>query len=226
MQRTFYQPPQIRTLEKWRAQVPPEFEFTLKAWQLITHESSSPTYRRLREKLSEKQLRESGAFRPSAVVLNAWQRTLDCARALESRLVLFQCPARFTPTAEHKANLRAFFREVDKQIASQGGQREFTFVWEPRGEWQPEEVRDLCDELDLVHGVDPLQKSPVTEGLGYFRLHGKAGYRYRHTDEDLRRLQEIARTFTPCYILFNNISMLEDARRFARLPEGVSPWRT
>ena len=33
VQRTFYQPPLLRTLVKWRARVPGGFEFTLKAWQ-------------------------------------------------------------------------------------------------------------------------------------------------------------------------------------------------
>ena len=46
IQHTFYQPPQIETFEKWRSGAPDDFEFTLKAWQLITHEASSPTYRR------------------------------------------------------------------------------------------------------------------------------------------------------------------------------------
>jgi len=46
IQHTFYQPPMIETLEKWRRDVPEDFEFTLKAWQLITHEATSPTYKR------------------------------------------------------------------------------------------------------------------------------------------------------------------------------------
>ncbi|KGN41169.1 hypothetical protein N801_08795 [Knoellia aerolata DSM 18566] len=29
------------------SQVPADFEFTMKAWQVITHESNSPTYRRM-----------------------------------------------------------------------------------------------------------------------------------------------------------------------------------
>jgi len=61
VQQTFYQPPALHTIEKWRGAVPGGFEFTLKAWQLITHEASSPTYRRLREQLSQQQRREAGA---------------------------------------------------------------------------------------------------------------------------------------------------------------------
>jgi len=223
VQQTFYQPPQLKTLERWRAQVPADFEFTLKAWQLITHESTSPTYRRLREKLSDRQLRETGAFRASEIVTNAWRRTLDCARALGSRLILFQCPARFGPTSDHKMNLREFFHAVRKDISKDQDAADFIFVWEPRGEWKREEIGGLCEELGLVHGVDPFEQMPVTQGLGYFRLHGKGGYRYRHTDEDLERLRAVTRGFRPCYVLFNNLSMLEDARRFARLTAGREP---
>lgn len=45
IQQTFYQPPRDTTAEKWRAEAPQDFVFTLKAWQLITHEAASPTYR-------------------------------------------------------------------------------------------------------------------------------------------------------------------------------------
>ena len=37
VQQTFYEPPAPRTLLRWREQAPDSFEFTMKAWQLITH---------------------------------------------------------------------------------------------------------------------------------------------------------------------------------------------
>lgn len=217
VQQTFYQPPALRTLEKWRGAVPGGFEFTLKAWQLITHEASSPTYRRLREELSQQQRREAGGFRLNATVLNAWRRTLECARTLGSRCVLFQCPARFGPTGANKANLRAFFREIKPELLSSSDAESLTGVWEPRGDWKPEEVRELCQELGLVHGVDAFRQPPVFGPFGYFRLHGRTGYRYRYSDQELEQLREMAGKHDPCYVLFNNISMLEDARRFQRL---------
>jgi uncharacterized protein YecE (DUF72 family) len=217
VQQTFYQPPLLKTLEKWRTQVPTEFAFTLKAWQVITHEASSPTYRRLREKLTDAQRCEVGAFRINDTVMSAWHRTLECARALGSRVILFQCPARFSPTRENKANLRAFFREITGKLSTWQRGEKCTHVWEPRGEWGAEEVADLCEELGLVHAVDPFQQEPVTAGLGYFRLHGRTGHRYRYTDDDLGRLLELAQSRPSCYVLFNNISMLDDARRFQQL---------
>src|SRR6478752_10066240 len=68
IQHTFYQPPQIKTLEKWRSEMSDNFEFTLMAWQLITHESTSPTYKRLKKKLTEKEADEAGFFKPTAIV--------------------------------------------------------------------------------------------------------------------------------------------------------------
>lgn len=215
VQQTFYQPPRLKTLEKWRGQVPSGFEFTLKAWQLITHDAGSPTYRRLREKLSDEQRREAGAFRVNATLMDAWQRTIECARALGSRVILFQCPPRFTPTQQNKANLRAFFREIRRGAFPRDAPEPLTFVWEPRGKWPTEEVGELCQELALVHGVDPLQQEPATGGQGYFRLHGRTGYRHHYTDSDLNELLQRARV--SCHVLFNNVSMQEDAQRFQQL---------
>jgi uncharacterized protein YecE (DUF72 family) len=217
VQQTFYQPPARRTLEKWRAQVPPEFEFTLKAWQVITHEATSPTYRRLRERLSEREKREVGAFRLTDPVLRAWERTLEAARLLRSRVILLQCPARFAPTRENKESLRSFIHRIRSESRFGLSLEPITLVWEPRGEWKPEEVADLCAALSMVHGVDPFQQMPVTTGLGYFRLHGRGGYRHRYSDAELEELRARVRAYSPCYVFFNNLSMLEDAQRFQKL---------
>src|SRR5215213_8549238 len=98
VQHTFYQPPQIKTLEKWRAEVAPDFEFTLKAWQLITHEAKSPTYKRLKKQLTETEKAEAGYFKPTAIVREAWEVTLAGAAALRAKTILFQCPASFRQT--------------------------------------------------------------------------------------------------------------------------------
>ena len=146
--------------------------------------------------------------------MGAWQRTLECARALASRLVLFQCPARFTPTRENTANLRTFFHRATRAPRER---EDLVFVWEPRGNWDRGQVREICEELTLVHAVDPFQQPPITPGLAYLRLHGKTGCRYRYTTSDLEELLRIARSYASCYVHFNNISMVEDAREFQRL---------
>jgi uncharacterized protein YecE (DUF72 family) len=220
VQQTFYHPPRTSTLLRWRAQAPKDFEFTMKAWQLITHESTSPTYRRLRSPLPESAADRCGSFRPSAEVTDAWRLTLEAARALRATVVVFQCPASFGPTADHIGNLRRFFRQARKEAKG------LVLGWEPRGRWPEETVTALCRQLGIVRVLDPFTApaawSAASEPVRYFRLHGLTGYRYRYTDADLERLLEWCREAKTTYCLFNNLSMAEDAARFAALARRES----
>lgn len=217
IQQTFYTLPRIQTAERWRREAPARrpqngpagFEFTMKAWQLITHEPSSPTYRRLRKPIPEAERGLYGSFRPTDQVLRAWSQTAALARALGARVIVFQCPPRFTPTPAHVENLRKFFETIDRA--------DFVAAWEPRGDWPPELVRRLCAGLDLVHVVDPLKALPQSGGLRYFRLHGVTGYRYLHTDQDLQAVLDQCDAEAATYVLFNNQFMGEDALRFQKL---------
>lgn len=208
IQQTFYQLPRLSTAEKWRAAAPAGFEFTLKAWQLITHKPSSPTYRRLKEPLPSGSPARFGSFRPTREVLRAWERTAEFARALGASKVVFQSPASFGPTKRHLVNLKDFFTAIDRAG--------FDCVWEPRGHWPEELVASLCGELELTHGVDPFHQKPLAGERRYFRLHGVTGNGYRYTDEDLRRVLDWAAGRPSC-VLFNNVWMKEDARRFREL---------
>ncbi len=211
VQQTFYQPPQVKTLEKWRAEVPSEFEFTLKAWQLITHERRSPTYKRLKKALTEEQKDECGAFRLTDTVREAWETTAASAKALAASKVLFQCPASFTPTSINIENLRQFFTRVERY--------DLQFLWEPRGEWPTQTIRQLCREFKLVHVVDPFTARTMTPEFCYFRLHGRKGWRYVYEDDELEELAEMIDAAETAYVMFNNIAMVEDAARFQSLVE-------
>ncbi len=210
VQQTFYQPPQISTLERWRKQAPQDFEFTLKAWQLITHEARSPTYRRLKRKLSEAEQMQCGSFRPTEIVREAWEVTLACARALAARRILLQCPASFTPTREHVADMRRFFASAERDEGMQ-------FLWEPRGGWADDMVSSLCQEFDLVHVVDPFSARTQTPDRCYYRLHGRKGWRYVYETVELEELLAMLPGDNDSYVLFNNVRMREDAMKFQEL---------
>ncbi len=205
LQKTFYQPPQLTTVKKWREEAPSDFEFTLKAWQLITHPPSSPTYRRLKTRILEDKRDKYGFFRPTNEVFSAWEKIDQICQILGAKIVVFQCPSSFTPTREHKENLRNFFASVEK--------RNYILVWEPRGAWTDEDITNLCQEIDLVHCVDPFKNRPLYGKIRYFRLHGRAGYRYRYTNEDLESLKNMYSPDFSFYFMFNNVYMLEDAQR-------------
>lgn len=210
IQHTFYQPPQIATLEKWRAAMPDDFEFTIKAWQLITHESTSPTYRRLRRRMNEKEMAESGFFKPTEIVREALQTTLDCAKALKARTILFQCPSKFTPLPENIDNMIKFFRGIKRG--------EMNLVWEPRGkEWTDDIIREICEELDLWHVVDPFARATVTPKNCYFRMHGIPRWRYTYEDGELEELASMLPKRGLSYAFFNNITMRQDAIRFEKV---------
>jgi uncharacterized protein YecE (DUF72 family) len=204
VQQTFYQPPSLKTAEKWREEAPANFEFALKAWQLITHEPKSPTYRRLKLSWPSDKLARCGSFKACEEVAWAWEQTWKIAAALQAKYVVFQCPASFHPSAENKRNLETFFNKVNR-----GNLR---LIWEPRGPWTRGEVRNLCRELDLIHGVDPFKADPQWGQVRYFRLHGITGYRYRFSGKDLEKLQEKCRGLTYCF--FNNVNMWADALAF------------
>src|ERR671914_2841460 len=112
VQQTFYDPPPRATLERWRAQAPATFEFTMKAWQVITHAGTSRTYRRLRSPFSDAQRAEAGGFRVNDTVLGAWETTLACARILRATAILFQCPPSFRATPENTDAMRRFFSTI------------------------------------------------------------------------------------------------------------------
>ncbi len=212
VQETFYQPGRLEKYEKWRRAAPPEFEFTVKAWQLITHEPTSPTYRKLKSAIPQGKKKCYGSFRPTQEVFAAWEVMDMIAQALDARKILFQSPSSFAPSPENKRNLRAFFETIEH--------RSYSLCWEPRGDWQEKDIRRICSDLDLVHCVDPFKSRPMHGNIRYFRLHGRPGYnlRYRYRKQDLQELICVIGRKT-AYVFFNNLSMLHDAKMFQRLLE-------
>lgn len=213
VQQTFYKMPGLETAQRWWQEAPAGFEFTLKAWQLITHPPASPTYRKAGIKVPPGTEDHYGFFRPSDEVHQAWEETRRFAQVLEARVILFQCPPGFKETVENTDNMRRFFQSVRDS--------EFLFVWEPRGGWGETTIKTLCSELGLVHCVDPVEKKPLYGKIQYSRLHGGPHYQHRYTKEELERLQDmLGEGAKESYVLFNNLNMLHDALAFDRLLKG------
>jgi uncharacterized protein YecE (DUF72 family) len=211
VQQTFYDPPPVVTLERWRTQAPPDFEFTLKAWQVITHAGTSRTYRRLRSSFPDDARAEAGGFRLNDTVYTAWLTTLDCALILRATAILFQCPASFRATDENVAALRVFFAGIGRV----DGVR---YLWEPRGPWPDDVVLDVCRELRLVHVVDPFVRPTLTPEVIYWRLHGNRSHYANYTDDELRQIQAwLPHDDRDAYVMFNNVPRVQDIRRFREL---------
>jgi uncharacterized protein YecE (DUF72 family) len=213
IQRTFYQLPRVKTSIKWRHEAPPYFEFSLKAWQLITHRPSSPTYKRLSHPIPARLKDAYGSFRPTNEIYKAWKETLEVAKALEAEIVVFETPSTFGPGSKNISNMRAFFETIDRNSLQ--------LAWEPRGKWSPEEAGQICRDLDLLHVVDPFQGREKAGSIIYWRLHGIGSFRHRYTDRELGKLVTVLKKSKKkkAYVLFNNIYMWEDAQRFKEIWE-------
>ncbi|MEM1658825.1 MAG: DUF72 domain-containing protein [Candidatus Jordarchaeales archaeon] len=209
VQKTFYKPPSPETLKSWRALAPSDFEFTVKAWQVITHPPTSPTYKKAGLKFDPKS--EVGFFKPTRDVFEAWEKTRESCSILEAKVCVFQTPPSFKESQENINNMKEFFSSIN----SKG----ITLAWEPRG-WNAETVRSLCVELGLIHVTDPFASMPSLEReISYFRLHGSPPgeklYNYRYTKDDLNQLAEKLKLLRGrVYVLFNNIWMRDDASAF------------
>lgn len=203
---SFYNLPKLETAAKWRAAAPDGFQFAMKAWQVITHPTDSPTYKRTR--LDARDRAYCGGFGFNPTIRWAWDETFQVAKTIGAFLVLFQCPASFRPNKENVARLRQFFERAKRG--------KFALGWEPRGAWDTGLVAELCRDLDLIHVVDPFQSAPACRArFRYYRLHGVTGRGHRFTAAELEKLQQTcAGERTPAYCLFNNTAMAADAARF------------
>lgn len=212
VQQTFYDPPPVATIAKWRAQAPDDFEFTMKAWQAITHLGASSTYRRLRRPFSDRERSEAGGFRTNATTLAAWETTLVAARTLRATAILFQCPASFKATEANADAMRGFLGTIDRP----DGVR---LLWEPRGPWPDEMVLALCRELGLVHAVDPFIRPSLTPEPVYWRLHGNGSAYASYTDAELSQIIDWlpAGESAEAYVMFNNIPRVKDVKRFEEM---------
>ncbi len=216
IQSTFYHLPKPETAQKWREAAPQDFEFTLKAWQGITHLTKSPTYRKIIHKIPPEVRSHYGHFRNTEQVFDAWLKTKEIAEQLRASLILFQCPPDFQETEQAVADLHSFFSRIPKTS--------LRMAIEFRSPWREETVRALCRDYGLIHCVDPFKERALCGEVIYFRLHGKPPgrtmYRYTYTDDDLQRLVAWIDESKPTYILFNNTNMWRDALRFMDLLNG------
>ena len=220
VQQTFYKLPMARTAERWRAEAPKEFEYTLKAWQAITHLPTSPTWRRSGLEPEELKRRQYGWLRPTRDNFEAWKRTKEIAEALDARVCVIQCPPNFKCTKENAENMQTFFSKIDRG--------ELALAWEPRGDWKehPEEIAKLCKELELIHVVDLMRRELVSKHpIAYIWLHGlnprEYDYNYEYSLAELKQLaskaRALARKHGETYIFFNNYLMYKNASQLGRL---------
>lgn len=202
---TFYNPPKLATAEKWRLEAPKGFEYSLRAWQLITHPATIISFDKLSQEIPEKRKAFCGHFKPTSEVESAWESTQSVAEALGARFVVFETPTTFYPDSNHIKDMYQFFKSIRR--------RELSLVWQPQGNWEPRMLGKICADLDLIHGVDPLQAKPARGAVNYFRLGGRNRL---YSDADKKEILALCED-KPSYVYFSNLASWRDARALSQL---------
>lgn len=191
---TFYGIPKLSTAEKWREEadeINPEFEFTIKMSQLITHRNPFKAFW-------------------------AYDKMTEIAKALRTKILLFQSPASFKPTKDNIKLAKNFFNKVKRD--------NFIFIWEVRWEkdWNEKIVKEAFSDLKINQVVDPFrQKYFYAKDLVYYRIHGfgkLSMYNYSFSEKELQDLAEKTKQEKkPVYVLFNNSACYENGLEFRKL---------
>jgi len=224
VQQTFYDPRNHQWLKKIKEEAPTSFEFTIKAWMLITHKYNPKLWKRLKTDIPYPK-ESFGDLRRNDAVCWAWSETMKAAEILNATIILVQSPPSFKPIRENIENIIDFFQNCNREGR--------IIAWEPRGKWWENTrlLESIHNDLNILIAGDPLRGRlpPEDQEILYGRLHGLGGtevnYRYKYTDEDLERLVNIIVKIDKKenYILFNNIYSYQDAVRFKNILKRVRP---
>ncbi len=219
IQQTFYKPPSIDTIKRWREEAPEDFEFTFKAWQVITHSPKSPTWRKAKITIPKENVEKYGLLKPTKENVEAWKKMLDIAKVLRAKIIVLQTPPSLKYDNEGINKIKEFFEKVTS-ISNN-----VYIAWEPRGQWHThiDTLSEIFKKYKIIHVVDPFKYDPIpVSKTCYLRLHGRGerevNYKYRYTQNDynelLDKLKGYSRYFSECYVMFNNVYMFENAREF------------
>lgn len=214
LQSTFYKLPLPETAERWRSSVAEEFEFTMKAFQGITHPISSPTWRRAGSQKPKEKVEAYGHLQLTEENFECWRKTLQIFSILRATFCVINLPPSFSRTEDNVERLLNFFKDANINISI-----EFRH---PSWFKDSQRTAEALKKIGAVHIVDPLVTKPLIETkIQYFRLHGLGPkpYVYRYGDDDLRKLSESVKqqSAETVYVMFNNVAMREDAQRFLKM---------
>jgi uncharacterized protein YecE (DUF72 family) len=189
---TFYNIPLREEVEKWRKIVPPDFRFSVRAHQSITHKYK---------------------LRPTRENIEMIADMKQICDTLKSEILHLQTPATLKPTPAFIKDLRDLLGSADTgklRLALE------TRAANPRG--LPSELVKTMQEHNMVHSVDLSRgEIPAYESdTLYTRLFGKGKHNvYQPTDEELVQIDNkaLASKSGRVVMSFHFVRMYKDAAR-------------
>jgi len=215
IQQTFYKLMDEKTLEKWRKEAPKDFEFTFKAFQGLTHNIKSPTWKRSGLKKEELKRIEKyvGELKVNKVTMEFWDKMLKYAKILDSKIIVVQLPSSFVDSENNINQTKEFLKNVEN--------KKIRIALELRG-WKDPSKKEIFENFDVIEIVDLNISIPtVKKDILYSRLHGKYEgnkiiYKYDYSKEELEKIKTkiVEMNSKVNYILFNNSFMFKNALEF------------
>jgi uncharacterized protein YecE (DUF72 family) len=189
---TFYQIPLLKEVEKWRRHVPPDFKFSVRAHQSITH-----LYK----------------LQPVEETFEAFERMNQICSTLDAEVMHLQVPPSFELTETSITNFHSLLSSVSL--------RKLRLALEIRGvrsSQLPPELLKTMQEYNIVHCTDLSRaEMPAYESdMLYTRLFGKGKHNvYQPTDEELVEIDKKASSGKSEKIVmsFHFVRMYKDAAR-------------
>lgn len=202
---TFYQIPNLKTVESWRRQVPPNFEFSVRCNRDVTHKYQ---------------------FQPREEALSTFEKMLIICKTLRAEILHMQTPSLFQPTKDNASLIRSFMSSADP--------KDVIIALEIRGANQrlSSDFAEMMRDHNMIHSVDlSKDEEPAYQSdILYSRLFGKGWHNiYQPTDQELKKIDERAssKDHKKTVVSFHFIRMYKDARRLKMYKQtGAFPMAT
>ena len=194
---TFYQIPSLKTVESWRRQVQPDFEFSVRCNKDVTHKYQ---------------------FQPSEQSFKILGDMVTICETLNAQILHMQTPSSFQPNKENARLLDSFVASVDL--------KDVRIALEARGSNQAlsTEFTRVMQKHDMIHSIDLSndEEAAYKSDILYTRLFGKGTHNiYQPTDQELVKIDKRASTGThkKAVVSFHFVRMYQDARRLKQYRE-------
>ena len=191
---TFYEYPDMRTVERWRRTVPASFTFSVRCHQDLTHRIG---------------------LKPVDEAYYVLGKTVSYCGVLRAPFLVLETPASYEMNGEAVGEARDFFSS-----AKLSGVR---LVWEVRAPLTAQ-ATELMRDFNVVHCVDLSRQEPSLQSdVVYSRLFGKGQHNlYQFTDEELVDIdQKILKSQAKVAALsYHGIRMNGDAARFLKYKQS------
>lgn len=194
---TFYRLAREVTLIKWRKEadvINKNFEFTVKAYKMITHQQ-----------------------RFNLRSIKYFDLIKSYCHLLKSKIVLFQTPANFKPTVDNLKSVHHFFSNLKRKelnlVWEPRGNWDINLI---------QEICERHQLVHCVDPLRDKPAYIKNQKITYFRLHGlgEIMYHYNFSRRDYEDLIQIVKSVPEdaevIYIFFNNTNCYENAYEFKK----------